>query len=1225
MCKTDKNKGVYKFRVGSHQIKPFSLYVFISKAALRKKSLQFEGILRKRRGKSSQKKQVIAVMDKTQVFLLLVNLIKFCASYHLGFFVPIFEEADFLGTREEFAGQSFAHALTIAIDDVNTNSTILPGHNLTYSWTNSKDNLNALRAMHERYISPAKNPVDVFIGPAHKCAAPARVAEAFHVPMISYFCSESAHFTKQDYPLFVQTYQNVNSQAYTTLLDLLKTMRWSRIGVISEEGDTYWENLAGLISRNIDINVVRWERVPKEGKFDKFGMRMNFENLYKERNNSLARVRRALLDMTKEMRIKIFVLLTSFPVVIEIMSQVDILGLNDLSQPRRAFIAFQLDQKKRRSDYFGETQMFYAPLAEPVKEVQFHATKAARSLLVISAGVPQSRLRYEHFRQELIRRTEHEPPFKDESIYDFNTGQVEIGGIACDLYDAVYQYALALDRLHKKNATITSESVLEEFRSHSYTGICGYTAIFSKNGLLKVHLSLLHVQDDVTRESFENVTAKTAGKFTYLENDNISLTLYNDQQPIKWPWGLKTPTDKLTCEDDNHACPQEGLKIQYIIPTGISAVFIVIFIVLMLLFFRQWKRERLLKRSVWQIDINEVLFDRKVSTDSKCSNDSGIRASMLDLEASTLLDFPESKDLFSNPSAIKEDEICDFISMKSFSAMRSVSGTYMADRVFVKILPKNVDITKPMQKELRMLRHIHHENLNPFIGLGCESNYLWIVMQLGSKGTLEEVLANSDITLDHRFVLSLVYDIAKGMSFLHNSEIKSHGNLKSSNCIIDNRWVLKITDYGIPTIRSRQLRYMGPNNEEKKFRELLWKAPELLRDTDPPLFGTRKGDVYSFAIILEELHTLKPPYSNSGIPARDIVERVVDGEVPPYRPVVAQPIENAQRLLPLMKECWRENPDKRPAFNEIKYDVESAMNRCGLKTDICDNMITLLENYSNDLENVVSQRTRQLRDEKHKTDALLDRMLPRSVAEQLKKGNMVQAESFESVTIYFSDIVQFTALCAESTPMEVVDMLNDLYLLFDDIITDYSVYKVETIGDAYMVVSGLPRTNGKLHASEISCMALEILDSVKKFKVGHKPKHELQIRIGIHSGPVVAGVVGMTMPRYCLFGDTVNTASRMESNGKELQIHVSGSTKEILDELGGFHLVKREEEVYLKGKGQCTTYWLRGASSDVPRCPRKLSEKAMKPLFQNVNSRKFSQPYRTRKKTQISFPRASVA
>lgn len=160
-------------------------------------------------------------------------------------------------------------------------------------------------------------------------------------------------------------------------------------------------------------------------------------------------------------------------------------------------------------------------------------------------------------------------------------------------------------------------------------------------------------------------------------------------------------------------------------------------------------------------------------------------------------------------------------------------------------------------------------------------------------------------------------------------------------------------------------------------------------------------------------------------------------------------------------------------------------------------------------------------------------------------GQPVTAESFECVTIYFSDIVGFTSLSSESTPLQVVDLLNDLYSVFDGVTENYDVYKVETIGDAYvsifglfvfkietmillfvsvlkMVVSGLPTRNGDLHAREIARLSLALLNAVLNFRIRHRPDKKLLLRIGIHSGPCVTGVVGLKMPRFCLFGDTVS-------------------------------------------------------------------------------------------------------
>ncbi|XP_042338937.1 atrial natriuretic peptide receptor 1-like, partial [Plectropomus leopardus] len=124
--------------------------------------------------------------------------------------------------------------------------------------------------------------------------------------------------------------------------------------------------------------------------------------------------------------------------------------------------------------------------------------------------------------------------------------------------------------------------------------------------------------------------------------------------------------------------------------------------------------------------------------------------------------------------------------------------------------------------------------------------------------------------------------------------------------------------------------------------------------------------------------------------------------------------------------------------------------------------------------------------------------------------------------------------------------------------------QVETIGDAYMVVSGLPVRNGKLHGREVARMSLALLDAVKSFRIRHRANQQLRLRIGIHSGPVCAGVVGLKMPRYCLFGDTVNTASRMESNGEALKIHVSETTRDVLQEFGCFRLQLRGD-VEMKG------------------------------------------------------------
>ncbi|XP_075688232.1 atrial natriuretic peptide receptor 1-like [Rhinoderma darwinii] len=274
----------------------------------------------------------------------------------------------------------------------------------------------------------------------------------------------------------------------------------------------------------------------------------------------------------------------------------------------------------------------------------------------------------------------------------------------------------------------------------------------------------------------------------------------------------------------------------------------------------------------------------------------------------------------------------------------------------------------------------------------------------------------------------------------------------------------------------------------------------------------------------------------------------------------------------LIQKCWAHNPMLRPPFEQIKKSLEK-MNPH--RVSPVDMMMNLMEKYSKHLEAIVAERTQDLLQEKQKTDRLLYSMLPKPVADDLRQGLTCEAQSYSNATVYFSDIVGFTSLSGASTPYQVVNFLNKLYTKFDDIIDNYDVYKVETIGDAYMVVSGVPMENGIKHVAEIASMALDLIAACHSFTIPHIPDAKLKIRAGVHSGPVVAGVVGTKMPRYCLFGDTVNTASRMESTSEALKIQCSSSAADLLKKNGGYTLICRGT-LDVKGKGAMKTWWLEG-------------------------------------------------
>ncbi|KAM6960253.1 atrial natriuretic peptide receptor 1 [Tautogolabrus adspersus] len=503
------------------------------------------------------------------------------------------------------------------------------------------------------------------------------------------------------------------------------------------------------------------------------------------------------------------------------------------------------------------------------------------------------------------------------------------------------------------------------------------------------------------------------------------------------------------------------------------------------------------------------------------------------------------------------------------------TGIYDGRTVAIKrIQTKAFSLSKTIRQEVKQVRELDHPNLCKFIGGCVEVPNVAIVTEYCPKGSLNDVLLNEDVPLNWGFRFSFATDIARGMSYLHQHRI-CHGRLKSLNCVLDDRWVCKITDYGLRMYR------MGDGAEplttyQQRLLEV-YMSPEFQNTNVEP---TLAGDVFSYSIILLEIATRSDP-----VPAEESNQE--SAWCPPLPELISSKADSTcpcpADYVELIRRCRSVNPVHRPTFEQIRKFVHRIN---PIKVSPVDMMMNLMEKYSKHLEVLVTERTQDLMHEKQRTDRLLYSMLPKQVADDLRQGKPLQAQSYVSATVFFSDIVGFTQLSSSSTPYQVVDFLNKLYTTFDDIIDIYDVYKVETIGDAYMVVSGVPQENGILHASEIASMALDLVGVCRTFRIPHKPNMQLQIRAGIHSGPVVAGVVGTKMPRYCLFGDTVNTASRMESNSLALKIQCSSSAFYLLEEIGGY-LLECRGTLQVKGKGDMVTYWLEGkkkslVSKDAP-------------------------------------------
>jgi adenylate cyclase len=216
----------------------------------------------------------------------------------------------------------------------------------------------------------------------------------------------------------------------------------------------------------------------------------------------------------------------------------------------------------------------------------------------------------------------------------------------------------------------------------------------------------------------------------------------------------------------------------------------------------------------------------------------------------------------------------------------------------------------------------------------------------------------------------------------------------------------------------------------------------------------------------------------------------------------------------------------------------------------------------------------RLRYEHERAEELLLNVLPRVVAAELKETGSTKARRFDEVSVLFADIVGFTPMSAAMEPEELVDRLNEVFTLFDTLAERHGVEKIHTIGDTYMVAAGIPVPT-RDHAHALAAMALEMM--------AYAASGSLSFRIGINSGPAVAGVIGTRKFQYDIWGDTVNTASRMESHSEPGRIQVSDATNHLIEE--EFATTYRGP-IEVKGKGTLTTWWLDGERQPAAAVPR---------------------------------------
>ncbi|CAO4360094.1 unnamed protein product [Caenorhabditis nigoni] len=527
------------------------------------------------------------------------------------------------------------------------------------------------------------------------------------------------------------------------------------------------------------------------------------------------------------------------------------------------------------------------------------------------------------------------------------------------------------------------------------------------------------------------------------------------------------------------------------------------------------------------------------------------------------------------------------ISKRRVFGSYALVGTQRAEFLQFKQFTK-VDLFPDVIDYMYTLKQLQNDNLAKFLGIQCNDESmptLTVLHTLVERGTLEEFCLNQDFSMNETFKSAFMRDMLRGLNYLHKGPIGYHGFLQAATCLIDINWVLKLSLYGVtnficdaldkaniqaPDYLERTLSYAQyvcfPPEHIEQYDETGEKPPRMVR-------GSQKGDMYSVGMILYMMIERDDPYMFSHDLGRPDLRLVKDIIVNHKLPRIAEEDNAEALLLEKCKECWNRKPAERPDVRDIMDTISIVY--ASAKGSLVDQMMKINEKYAAELEDLVSIRTEELAYAKETTMKILNEMLPQAVAEDLKNGIVQMPRSYESATVMFVQICEFNVLMKKSTPDQVIAFLNDVFDQFDSVIRHHVAYKVETTGETYMVASGVPEENGGQHIFEIAEIALEIREVAGAYVLPHDPKYILRIRTGFHMGPIAAGVIGIKSPRYCLFGDTVNYASRMQSTCAPNQIQTSEITARVLENSKRY-ILDDKKLVYVKGKGDIKCYLLTG-------------------------------------------------
>ena len=606
---------------------------------------------------------------------------------------------------------------------------------------------------------------------------------------------------------------------------------------------------------------------------------------------------------------------------------------------------------------------------------------------------------------------------------------------------------------------------------------------------------------------------------------------------------LKNVLEKVTCNGQNvHNRVLEILKEEeaslntWKIPIMVVAPSIIIMTILIILFsyYQRKKINNLRDSEVWEIPMSKLVFYSPSSVSDSRGKFANLRKSVPSINTF---------------ASLGSEEIL-------VSGLMHWPGKWNQTSIGLRIHEiKDLEMTRSMKRHIHGLREVIHENVLRFHGLISIDLDRYVISEYPSKGSLIDIIRDPEFNLNTNFKFSIAIDIAYGLSFLHHCGF-IHGHFRSACCVLNSKWTVKIMDWELDSVYDKmgyvfskrrdlmaEIREVEDNTDRALYLQF-WVAPELIR-SEWSASPNHKSDVYSYAIVLQEIFSRDDPYFeiSETISKKDIIQAILKNNLRP------QHDENTPAgVKQAMEIAWAEDPARRPSFDLLLRLLKKASPS---KNSVLDNMMEAMEEYTMHLEEKVGELSSEVETTKQNMKNILDTFVPSIVSETLASGKEVRPEFIESATLLKVRYENFQKMCSTWSPTETVFVLNNLTTVIQRLLTLHgNVLQLDNCFNANVFVSGTVNHSRLKHAGVIATFALSFIEAFKEFTSSRKVA--LVLKFGMHSGSVGFGIVGRYVPRYTVFGESMEILNAIASVSEPMNILISRDSYKLLENIGGF-------------------------------------------------------------------------